>query len=143
MAKIKLTKSAVDAAQPQDKAIELRDTVVPGFLCKIALWPTGSVWPASIGARSCSPADAMQCWTMAWVSRLCPGGQLSNSGWDSSSPRRCEAVACRGRLAGCEGYLLIDDATTAAMTKFSVTRDGQRKSGTTCFIIFHFQLDLN
>ena len=28
MAKIKLTKSAVDAAQPQDKAIELRDTVV-------------------------------------------------------------------------------------------------------------------
>ena len=35
MAKIQLTKSAVDAAQPQDKAIELRDTVVPGFLCKI------------------------------------------------------------------------------------------------------------
>src|SRR3546814_8763250 len=35
MAKIKLTKSAVDAAQPQDKAVELRDTVVPGFLCKI------------------------------------------------------------------------------------------------------------
>jgi len=35
MAKIKLTKSAVDAVQPQDKAIELRDTVVPGFLCKI------------------------------------------------------------------------------------------------------------
>ncbi|QOJ08017.1 hypothetical protein [Nitrosomonas sp. H1_AOB3] len=27
MEKIKLTKSAVDAAQPQDKAIELRDTV--------------------------------------------------------------------------------------------------------------------
>jgi len=35
MAKIKLTKSAVDAAQPQAQAIELRDTVVPGFLCKI------------------------------------------------------------------------------------------------------------
>ena len=35
MAKIKLTKSAVDAAQPQDKAVELRDTVVPGFMCKI------------------------------------------------------------------------------------------------------------
>ncbi len=35
MAKIKLTKSAVDAAQPQDKTIELWDTVVPGFLCKI------------------------------------------------------------------------------------------------------------
>ena len=35
MAKIKLTKSAVDAAQPQDKAIELRDTVVPDFPSKI------------------------------------------------------------------------------------------------------------
>jgi len=35
MAKIKLTKSAVDAAQPQAQAIVLRDTLVPGFLCKI------------------------------------------------------------------------------------------------------------
>ncbi|WP_372357112.1 tyrosine-type recombinase/integrase [Xanthomonas sp. NCPPB 3443] len=35
MAKIKLTKTAVDAAQPQAQAVELRDTVVPGFLCKI------------------------------------------------------------------------------------------------------------
>jgi len=35
MAKIKLTKSAVDAAKPQAQAIELRDTLVPGFLCKV------------------------------------------------------------------------------------------------------------
>lgn len=35
MAKIKLTKSAVDAAQPQTQAVKLRDTLVPGFLCKI------------------------------------------------------------------------------------------------------------
>jgi len=35
MAKIKLTKSAVDAAQPQAQAVELRDTLVPGFLCKV------------------------------------------------------------------------------------------------------------
>ena len=35
MAKIKLTKSAVDAAHPQAQPIELRDTLVPGFLCKI------------------------------------------------------------------------------------------------------------
>lgn len=35
MAKIKLTKSAVDAAQPQAEAVELRDALVPGFLCKI------------------------------------------------------------------------------------------------------------
>lgn len=49
MAKIKLTKSAVDAAQPQDKAVELRDTVVPGFLCKIT--PAGAASPpwASMG----------------------------------------------------------------------------------------------
>lgn len=39
MAKIKLTKSAVDAAQPQARPVELRDTLVPGFLCKIT--PTG------------------------------------------------------------------------------------------------------
>ncbi|MCW5627757.1 MAG: integrase arm-type DNA-binding domain-containing protein, partial [Rhodoferax sp.] len=35
MAKLKLTKTAVDAAQPQAQAVELRDTVVPGFMCKI------------------------------------------------------------------------------------------------------------
>ncbi|ABM59439.1 putative integrase protein [Verminephrobacter eiseniae EF01-2] len=39
MAKIKLTKSAVDAAQPKAQAVELRDTLVPGFLCKIT--PSG------------------------------------------------------------------------------------------------------
>ena len=35
VAKLKLTKSAIDAAQPQAQAVELRDTLVPGFLCKI------------------------------------------------------------------------------------------------------------
>ncbi|EEE05489.1 tyrosine-type recombinase/integrase [Burkholderia multivorans] len=35
MAKIKLTKTAVESAQAQAQAVELRDTVVPGFLCKI------------------------------------------------------------------------------------------------------------
>jgi hypothetical protein len=35
MAKIKLTKSAVDALQPQAQPVELRDTQVPGFLCKV------------------------------------------------------------------------------------------------------------
>ncbi len=39
MARIKLTKSAVDAAQSQAQAVELRDTLVPSFLCKVA--PTG------------------------------------------------------------------------------------------------------
>lgn len=35
MAKIKLTKSAVDAAEVTSKDYELRDTIVPGFLCKV------------------------------------------------------------------------------------------------------------
>jgi len=35
MAKIKLTKSAVDAAAVTGKDYELRDTIVPGFLCKV------------------------------------------------------------------------------------------------------------
>jgi len=39
VAKIKLIKSAVDAAQPQAQAVELRDTLVPGFLCKVT--PSG------------------------------------------------------------------------------------------------------
>lgn len=39
MAKIKLTKSAVDAAQAQTCDVELRDTIIPSFLCKIT--PTG------------------------------------------------------------------------------------------------------
>ncbi len=39
MAKIKLTKSVVDAAQAQTCDVELRDTTVPGFLCKVT--PTG------------------------------------------------------------------------------------------------------
>jgi len=39
MAKIKLTKTVVDAAQPQTCDLELRDMLVPGFLCKVT--PTG------------------------------------------------------------------------------------------------------
>ena len=35
MAKIKLTKSAVDTAVVTGKDYELRDTIVPGFLCKV------------------------------------------------------------------------------------------------------------
>ena len=35
MAKLKLTKSAVDAVQPQAQPVELRDTLVPGFMCKV------------------------------------------------------------------------------------------------------------
>ncbi|AGW93394.1 site-specific integrase [Cupriavidus sp. DF5525] len=39
MTKIKLTKSVVDAAKAQTSDVELRDTIVPGFICKVT--PTG------------------------------------------------------------------------------------------------------
>jgi integrase len=39
MAKLKLTKTIVDAARAGERDIELRDTQVPGFLCKVT--PTG------------------------------------------------------------------------------------------------------
>lgn len=35
MAKIKLTKTTVDAATPKDRDYELRDTIVPGFMLKV------------------------------------------------------------------------------------------------------------
>jgi len=35
MPKLKLTKTAVDAAQPRDTPYELRDTMIPGFLLKV------------------------------------------------------------------------------------------------------------
>ena len=40
MAKIKLTKSTIDAAQSQTQASELRDKLVPGFLCKVTPFST-------------------------------------------------------------------------------------------------------
>lgn len=39
MAKIKLTKSVVSTAQARTCDVELRDTIIPGFLCKVT--PTG------------------------------------------------------------------------------------------------------
>ena len=58
MAKIKLTKTAVEAAQPQAKDIELRDTVVPGFLCKIT--PTGRrVFMPSTARTPASPQASL------------------------------------------------------------------------------------
>ena len=42
MPKIKLTKTAVDAATAKDRDYELRDTTIPGFLVKVT--------PASAGA---------------------------------------------------------------------------------------------
>lgn len=39
MAKVKLTKSVVDVASGQTCDIDLREMIIPGFLCKIT--PTG------------------------------------------------------------------------------------------------------
>lgn len=39
MPKVKLTKTAVDAASPKERDYELRDTMIPGFLVKVT--PTG------------------------------------------------------------------------------------------------------
>jgi len=35
MAKIKFTKTVVESVKPQAQSVELRDTIVPCFLCKI------------------------------------------------------------------------------------------------------------
>lgn len=39
MPRVKLTKTIVAGAQPGETDIELRDTLVPGFFCKVT--PTG------------------------------------------------------------------------------------------------------
>lgn len=51
MPSIKLTKCVVDAARPTTRDYEIRDTIVPGFLCKITLplRATGS----RLGSMSC------------------------------------------------------------------------------------------
>jgi hypothetical protein len=45
----------------------------------IARWPTGSAWPASTGAASCSPAGATRCSMTAWGSAWCRGSRSSNN----------------------------------------------------------------
>ena len=51
MAKIKLTKTAVDAANPKERDYELRDTTIPGFLVKVT--------PAGRGALKKGNAKAI------------------------------------------------------------------------------------
>ncbi|CAB3774321.1 hypothetical protein LMG29542_07716 [Paraburkholderia humisilvae] len=60
MARSKLTKSAVDAAQPQAHAAELPDTLVPGFLCEIA--PAGrKVFILRYRTKAASPRLVRRC----------------------------------------------------------------------------------
>lgn len=52
MPKIKLTKTAVDAATPRDRDYELRDTLIPGFLVKIT--PAGrKIFMVAYVAHNC------------------------------------------------------------------------------------------
>ena len=88
MARIKLTKSAVDAARPQVQAVELRDTVVPGFLCKIT--PAGRKvfmlqYRTNAGERR-KPAlgqygeltvEQARVMAQEWLAEVCRGGDPS------------------------------------------------------------------
>lgn len=65
MAKIKLTKPAVDAAKPQAQPIELRDTLIPGFLCKIHL-PVAKSSCSSTGRTPASGASLHWVCTENW-----------------------------------------------------------------------------
>jgi len=88
MAKIKLTKSAVDAAQPQAKPIELRDTVEPGFLCKITLvgrkvfmlqYPTnaGERRKPALGQYGELTVDQVCTMAQEWLAEVRKGGDSS------------------------------------------------------------------
>jgi hypothetical protein len=91
MAKIKLTKTAVDAAQPQAQAVELRDTVVPGFLCKITpagrkvfmlqyRTNTGRAPQARLGLYGELTVEQARVMAQDWLAEVRRGGD----------PRRCQ-----------------------------------------------------
>lgn len=103
MAKIKLTKSAVDAAQPQVKVIELRDTVVPGFLCKIT--PAGRKvfmlqYRTNAGERR---KPALGQWRPRWNCGPHRGH------WGCRCTARHRARVRRGNLATPDAVLVIDE----------------------------------
>jgi len=88
VAKLKLTKSAVDAAQLQALAVELRDMLVPGFLCKVT--PAGRKvfmlqYRTNAGERR-KPAlgvygeltvEQARSLAQEWLAEVCKGGDPS------------------------------------------------------------------
>lgn len=82
MPRLKLTKTVVNAAQPEKEPYELRDAAIPGFLLKVT--PTGRkvfmvAYVANNGQRR-KPASA------ALVrSRLSKPGPSPRTGWPTSA----------------------------------------------------------
>lgn len=84
MAKNKLTKSAVDAAQSQAQSIELRDTVVPGFPCKITP-ASRKVFTRLFRAPCCPLRDRVR--LLRREARYRRHGMASETGWTSTTAR--------------------------------------------------------
>ncbi len=82
MAKLKLTTSAVDVAQPQAQVIELRDTIVPGFMCK-----------ATLGGLTSETAGKTEGAAVPYCFREFPGVFIADGGEAIRIPRFTDA--CR------------------------------------------------
>lgn len=106
MAKIKLTKSAVDAAQPQACDLELRDTLVPGFLCKVT--PSGRKvfmlqYRTNSGVRrkpslgQFGELTVEQARSLAhdWLAEVRRGGDPGNDKADARRAPTMQALCCR------------------------------------------------
>lgn len=91
MAKIKLTKSAVDAAQPQAQTIELRDTLAPGFLCKMT--PAGRTLFMLTSSATRTGASCSGSSTRSRPKGWRTTSSLWRSACNSSSP--AGALSCR------------------------------------------------
>lgn len=101
MAKIKLTKSAVDAAQPQAQPVELRDTVVPGFICKVTpagrkvfmlqyRTNAGERRKPAIGLYGELTVEQARALAQDWLAQVRKGGDPSG---DKSHARKAPTVA--------------------------------------------------
>ena len=99
MAKIKLTKTAVESAQPQAKDVELRDTVVPGFLCKIT--PTGRrVFMLQYARTSGQPRPSLGCTGADRRTGTSQGTGLAGRGSPGRRPRRRQGRGAQGAHDG-------------------------------------------
>lgn len=77
MAKIKLTKTATDSAQPQAQAVKLRDTMVPGFLCRISPRETQCVHALVPDERR--RAQQARVIAQEWLAEVLQGGDSAAS----------------------------------------------------------------
>lgn len=100
MAKIKLTKSAIDAAQPLAQPVELRDTLVPGFMCKVTpagrkvfmlqyRTNAGERRKPAIGLYGESTVEQARSLAQTWLSEVRRGG---DPGGDKAEARKAPTV---------------------------------------------------